>query len=117
MSSEVLMNEYHKIEHYVHTLPCGCAGQEADDGNFLTTPVVHLTLWELLENTQANYKLNQLDFKRRKKILNNLESLKGLISKEIDFDQTEQYEIVKELNKIARSFRQMAIDVRMFTII
>lgn len=104
------MNEYQKIEHYIHTLPCGCAGEELD-GNFLTTPVVHPTLWEFLEHPIANFKINQLDYKRRKKILNNLQALKGWISKEIDFDQTDQPEIIKELNKTARSFRQMAIDV------
>ena len=108
------MNEYQKIEHYIHTLPCGCAGEELDNGNFLTTPVVHPTLWELLEHPLGNFKINQLDFKRRKKILNNLQSLKGWISKEIDFDHTDQYEIIKELNKTARSFRQMAIDVNYF---
>jgi hypothetical protein len=106
------MNEYKKIEHYVHTLPCGCAGQMLDNENFRTTPIVHPTLWEILNSTHGNIKMNQLDYKRRKKILNNIEALKGWISKEIDFDEPKQYEIVKELNKIARSFRQMAIDVK-----
>jgi hypothetical protein len=106
------MIEYRKLEHYVHTLPCGCGGQILDNENFSTTPVVHPTLWEILNSTYGNFKMNQLDSKRRKKILNNIEALKGWISKEIDFDETKRYEIVKELNKIARSFRQMAIDVK-----
>ena len=53
--------------------------------------------------------------KRRKKLLHNIESIKSWISKDIDFDETKRYEIVKQLNKIARAFKQMAIDVYLFT--
>ncbi|CAF4601486.1 unnamed protein product, partial [Rotaria magnacalcarata] len=28
VSNEILMEEYRKIENYVHTLPCGCGEQK-----------------------------------------------------------------------------------------
>lgn len=108
------MTEYHKIEHYVHTLPCGCGKQSSSNENFGLTPVVHPTLSEYLNTTQSNIKMNSLDYKRRKKLLHNIDSLKGWISKEVDFDETKRFEIVKQLTKIARAFRQMAIDVKYF---
>ena len=68
-------------------------------------------MYELLNSTLPGVKLNHLDIKRRKKLLHNIEALKSWISKEIDFDPAKQYEIIKELQKIARALRQMAIDV------
>ena len=105
------MKEYRKIEHYVHTLPCGCAEKTNDHENSCITSVVHPTLYELLDSPSPNIKMNHLDIKRYKKILNNLQSIKAWVSKEINFDESKRYEIVKELNKIARAFRQMATDV------
>jgi hypothetical protein len=64
-----------------------------------------------LDASHAHLKMNTLDVKRRKKLLNNVQSVKGWISKEVDYDETKRFEIVKELNKIARAFRQMAMDV------
>jgi len=106
------MSAYHKIEHYVHTLPCGCGKQTSSNETFGLTPVVHPTLSEYLNTSQPNIKMNSLDLKRRKKLLHNLDSLKGWISKEIDFDEAKRFEIVKQLTKIARSFRQMATDAQ-----
>ena len=109
---EVLANHYRAMEHYLHTLPCGCAEQATTStGGFGTTPTVHPTIHELLKSTLPGVKLNHLDVRRRKKLLHNIESLKSWISKEIDFDQSRQYEIIKELQKIARALRQMALDV------
>jgi len=104
------MVEYQKIEDYIDRLPCGCGDRTVDNENLNVRCAVHPTLWELLDGA-PNIKMNQLDIKRRKKILHNLQSLKGWISKEIDYDETKRYEIVKELNKIADSIRKMAIDV------
>jgi predicted DNA-binding antitoxin AbrB/MazE fold protein len=74
--------------------------------------VVHSTLFESLNIPHINGRMNILDEKRRKKVLHNLESIKSWISKEVDFDEGKRYEIVKELNKISRALRQLAIDVR-----
>ncbi len=111
VSSEVLMREYQKMENYVDILPCGCGENKLDDGELANKPLVHPTLRELLDANPSNIKMNHLDYKRRKKLLHNVEALKGWISKQMDFDETKRYQIVKELNKIARSFKQMAIDV------
>ena len=105
------MDEHRKIEHYIHTLPCGCAERTTKFGNLGATPVVHPNLMELLGSNPAGLRLNKLDINHRKKILNNIEALKGWISKEFELDELKRFEIVKELNKIARSFRQMAVDV------
>jgi hypothetical protein len=105
------MSEYQKMENYVDTLPCGCGGRTLDDGNLSTSILVHPTLWESLNANSSNIIMNQLDHKRRKKLVHDLNTFKGWISKQMDFDETKRYEIVKQLNKIARSFRQMAIDV------
>jgi hypothetical protein len=111
-SPEVLTNQYRAMEHYLHTLPCGCAERaSASSDQVGATPTVHPTIYELLRSTSPGVKLNKLDVKRRKKLLHNIESLKSWISKEIDFDESRQHEIVKELQKIARSLRQMASDV------
>ncbi|CAF4316839.1 unnamed protein product, partial [Rotaria sordida] len=56
--------------------------------------------------------MNQLDIKRYKKVFNNLQSIKSWVSKEISFEESKRYEIVKELDKIARAFRQMATDAQ-----
>ena len=111
VSNEVLMNEYRKIEHYIHTLPCGCGETVSNTENSDSTPTVHPNLYEVLDSTSPTSKMNLLDTKRQKKIRHNLESIKGWISRGIDLDETKQIEIIKELNKIARAFRQMAIDV------
>ncbi len=105
------MAEYKKIENYIAILPCRCAQRPTDPENSSAPPKVHPTLYEFLNST-SNLKMNLLDIKRRKKILHNIVSLKDWMSKEVDFDQIKGHEIVKELNKIARSFRQMAIDVK-----
>jgi hypothetical protein len=111
VSSEVLINEYRKIESYVHELACGCSERAATGESLGMTPVVHPNLTELLNGSTGSLKMNVLDIKRRKKLLNNAESIKAWISQEIDFDESKRFQIVKELNKIARAFRQMAIDV------
>ncbi|CAF4381885.1 unnamed protein product, partial [Adineta steineri] len=109
---EVLTVEYQKIKDYVHALPCGCGDESLNSENFGISPVVHPDLSEVLNASTANYKMNTLDEKRRKKLLINLESVKAWVSKKMDFDESKRYDIVKELNKIARSFRQMAFDAQ-----
>ncbi|CAF4888115.1 unnamed protein product, partial [Rotaria sp. Silwood1] len=111
-SNEILIEEYRKIENYVHTLPCGCAEHMKNSENLGTIPVVHPNLYELLNSTSPTIKMNQLDIKRYKKILHNIESIKTWISKEVDFDESKRYEIVKDLNNIARAFQQMATDAQ-----
>jgi hypothetical protein len=106
------MNEYQKIKEYVHGLPCGCAERNTEGDSFGNTPVVHPNLMEILNSNPSNIKMNKLDEKRRKKLLHNIQSIKVWISKTTDFDESKRYEIVKELNKIARAFKKMAIDVK-----
>lgn len=108
------MIEYKKIEHYVHLLPCACQEHNSSDEGSNSTSGIHPTLYELLNANQGSLKMNPLDVKRRKKILHNVQALKSWVSRDIDFDETKRYEIVKDLNKLARSFRQMAIDVNSF---
>ena len=91
------MVEYKKIENYIALLPCRCSQRPIDSENSNPPPRVHPTLDEFLKNF-SNSKMNQLDTKRRKKILHNIESLRDWISKEVDFDQTKPHEIVKEFN-------------------
>ncbi|CAF1313663.1 unnamed protein product [Adineta steineri] len=112
VTNEVLTAEYQKIKDYVHALPCGCGDESLNSENFGISPVVHPDLSEVLNASTANYKMNTLDEKRRKKLLINLESVKAWVSKKMDFDESKRYDIVKELNKIARSFRQMAFDAQ-----
>ncbi|CAF3911139.1 unnamed protein product [Rotaria sordida] len=112
MSNEILMEEYRKIQNYVYTLPCGCAEHIKEREISGIIPVVHPNLYELLNSSQPNIKMNQLDIKRYKKILHNIQSIKTWVSKEVNFDESKRYEIVKELNKIARAFRQMATDAQ-----
>ncbi|CAF1400273.1 unnamed protein product [Rotaria magnacalcarata] len=112
VSNEALMEEYRKIEEYVHALPCGC-GKSADISQALgTIPVVHPNLSELLSCDSTTAKLNNLDIKRRKKLLHYLESIKSWISKGADFDESKRYETIKELNKIARVFERMAVEAQ-----
>ncbi|CAF4662959.1 unnamed protein product, partial [Rotaria sp. Silwood2] len=112
VSNEILIEEYRKIENYIHTLPCGCV-EEIKDGDTLgSTPMVHPTLYELLNSSSPTIKMNQLDIKRHKKLLHNIQSIRTWISKEVDFDESKRYEIVKDLNKMARAFRQMATDAQ-----
>jgi hypothetical protein len=111
VTNELLTTEYQKIEEYIQTLPCGCGERSADGDNHGVSSVVHPTLYEILDSGMGNFKMNVLDTKRRKKILHNIQSLKSWISKDIDYDEEKRFEIVKELNKIARALRQMATDV------
>ncbi|CAF1410887.1 unnamed protein product, partial [Rotaria sordida] len=112
ISNEILIEEYRKIQYYIHTLPCGCAEHIKEREIFGTTPVVHSNLYELLNSSQSTLKMNQLDIKRFKKILNNIQSIKTWISKEINFDVSQRYKIIEELHKIARAFQQMATDAQ-----
>ncbi|CAF4563953.1 unnamed protein product [Rotaria sp. Silwood2] len=111
-SDDILMQQYKKIEEYLHTLPCGCGQQKTNATNFGITGGVHATLSEVLNFSMPSLRMNSLDEKRRKKIFHNLESLKGWITKDIDFDETKRFEIVKVLYKIARALRQLAFDVQ-----
>lgn len=102
---------YRQIAHLVDGLSCGC-GEPIDDTESLgTIPAVHPNLCELLSAPLANLKMNDLDFKRRKKLSHNIESLKTWIAKEDDYDEKKPNELVTKLNKIARAFQQMASDV------
>jgi len=109
VSNDIIIELYRKMEQYIYTLPCGC-GEEAS--NHGVTGLVHPTLPELLNAPRFTARMNKLDEKRQKKILHNLESLKGWISKDIDFDEEKQFETVKQLHKIARALKQLAIDVK-----
>ncbi|CAF1359491.1 unnamed protein product [Rotaria magnacalcarata] len=113
VSNEILMEEYRKIENYVHTLPCGCGEQKTSTDALSYTPIVHPNLSELLScGPTANTKMNNMDQKRRKKILYYLDVMKGWISRAADFDDSKRYETIKELYKIADVFRKMAIDAQ-----
>ena len=106
-AEDVLLQFYRKIEHYVHTIPCGC-GQSTNDG---LAGAVHLSLSELLLTPRWSIRTNPLDEKRHKKIVHNLETIKGWITSEIQFDQIDQVELIKQLNKIPRTLQQLALDV------
>lgn len=112
VSNELLIDEYKRIEEYLHRLPCRCTSREDRRSALNSTNSIHSTLSEYLSVPQTNLRLNELDVKRRKKVLLHLESLRNWISKEIDFDQNKAYETVKQLNKIGRALQQMANDVR-----
>lgn len=109
-SEDVLMRLYRTMEIYVHTLPCGCGHPTSDKENFGILGVVHPTLSESLSSSKY-FQMNTLDEKRHKKIIHNLETLKGWITSEIDFDETKQSEIVKQLHKIPRALKRLANDV------
>ncbi|CAF1117580.1 unnamed protein product [Adineta ricciae] len=102
VSSDVLLENYQQMEQYIYTLPCGCNAHDT----------VHSTLYELLTYPKLNLRMNNLDEKRRKKILHGLESLKTWITKEVDFKEQKIYETIKQLRKISRALRQLAIDVQ-----
>jgi hypothetical protein len=102
------------MEEYIHTLPCGCEELRSINDEHGLMNVVHLTLSDFLSSPKLNTRMNALDEKRRKKILYYLEALKNWISTEVDFDEAKRYEIVKELHKIARALKQLAIDVNNF---
>ncbi|UJR23948.1 hypothetical protein I4U23_026916 [Adineta vaga] len=110
-STDVLMDQYKKIHDYVHTLPCGCGDRITNDDSYGIAPLIHPSLSEVLNSTPTS-KTNSLDEKRRKKLMFNLESVKAWISKKQDYDESKRYDIVKDLNQIARAFRQMAIDAQ-----
>jgi len=100
------------MEEYVHSLPCGCGDQNVNDESLGVSGVVHSTLPELLSTPRFTARMNTLDEKRQKKVAHNLESLKAWISKDIEFDEEKKFETVKQLNKIARAFKQLAFDVK-----
>jgi len=100
------------MEHYIHTLPCGCGDQNVHDEGLGISGVVHSTLPELLNSPKFTARMNTLDEKRQKKIAHNLESLKAWISKDIEFDEEKKFETVKQLTKIARALKQLAFDVK-----
>ncbi|CAF2056570.1 unnamed protein product [Rotaria magnacalcarata] len=112
VSDEILIQKYQKLEEYIHTLPCGCNELKPTSNNLGVTETVHPSLSEVLTFSKSNNRMNTLDEKRRTRILHNLESLKIWISKACDFDEVKRYEIVKELYKIARTLRQLSIDVQ-----
>jgi hypothetical protein len=114
-SEDVLMRLYRTMEIYVHTLPCGCGHPTSDKEDFGIVGAVHPTLSESLGSTKSS-RTNTLDEKRHKKILHNLETLKGWITSEIELDGTKQSEIVKQLYKIPRSLKRLAMDVNNFLI-
>ena len=107
------MEEYQKIHDYIHSLPCGCAERIASEASYGIAPVVHPSLTEVLDSVPTA-KMNTLDEKRRTKLIFNLNSIKAWISKKRDYDESKRYDIVKDLNQIARAFRLMAIDVSEF---
>jgi len=109
-SDDILMRLYRTMEVYVHTLPCGCGHPTSDEEDFGILGIVHPTLSESLKATKS-VRMNTLDEKRQKKILHNLETLKGWITTDIQFDETNQSEIVKQLHKIPRALKQLANDV------
>lgn len=104
------MEEYREIENYVHTVPCGCGVQKKGQ-TYGAMPLVHPNLSELLNTSSPSMKMNNLDIKRRKKILHYLETIKAWVSKAANFEESKRYETIKELNNIARAFQKMALDV------
>ena len=112
VSEQILNEKYQKIEEYVKIFPCGCAEHSfnaSDDHTMIGA--IHLNLYESLNHPSITLGMNTLDEKRRMKILRNLEALKQWVMKNNDLDQTKLYQTVKELEKIARILRQLAIDV------
>ncbi|CAF1235979.1 unnamed protein product [Adineta ricciae] len=111
VSAEALMEEYQKIHDYIHALPCGCAERISTEDSYGIAPVVHPSLTEVLDSVPTS-KTNTLDEKRRTKLIFNLNSIKAWISKKRDYDESKRYDIVKDLNQIARAFRLMAVDAQ-----
>jgi hypothetical protein len=99
------------MEQYIYELPCGCGQTKCKQNDVDTMGLVHPNLSEALDLIKPNTRMNVLDQKRRKKISHNLESLKGWISTNIEFDENKRFEIVKELYKISRALKQLAVDV------
>ena len=118
-SQDVLLQIYRQIEHYVHTFPCGCGELTTlSEDNYGRIGLVHPTLSEVLKAPKLTLRMNALDEKRQKKIAHNLESLKGWITSEIQFDQIDRVELIKQLMKIPRALQQLAVDViRLFFLI
>ncbi len=97
----------------MHDLPCGCGEKNAATAESLgVSGAVHPSLSELLNAPRFSLRMNTLDEKRQKKIINNLESLSACISRDIEFNEEKKYEIIKQLHKIARALRQLAVDVK-----
>jgi hypothetical protein len=109
-SDDDLLRLYRTIELYVHTLPCGCGQPSKDKDNFGIVGVVHPTLSESL-SSGSNYQMNTLDEKRNKKIIHNLETLKGWVTSEIDFDETKRADVIKQLHKIPQALKRLAMNV------
>ena len=70
---------------------------------------IHSTLPDLLNTPRWSIRMNSLDEKRHKKIVHNLETIKGWITSDI---QSDRVELLKQLNKIPRTLQQLAQDVR-----
>lgn len=113
----ILSQIYRQIEHYVHTFPCGCGELTTfNEENYGVIGVVHPTLIEILKASKLTLRTNSLDEKRQKKILHNLESLKGWITSDIQFDEINRLELIQQLMKIPRALQQLAVDVNRFFI-
>ena len=105
-SDEILLQFYRKIEHYVHTFPCGC-GQLTNVG---LVSVVHPTLAEwLMTPPRWSTRMNSLDEKRQQKIIHHLETMKSWAPSDMQSDRTE---FLEQLKKIPHTLRQLALDVR-----
>ena len=117
-SHDILFQFYRKIEYYVHTFPCGCneATTANNQENDHLIGIVHPTLPEMLKAPKLTLHMNPLDEKRQKKIVHNLESLKGWIPTNIQFDEINRSELIEQSNKIPRTLQQLAIDVILFII-
>ena len=108
-SNEILVQFYRRIEQYVHTFPCGCGQSTNDEGNFASMGSVHPPLSEMLTTPKWMIRMNSLDEKRQKKIVHHLETLKGWITSDVQLNRTE---VLQQLNQIARTLQQLAVDVR-----
>ena len=111
LSEEILIEEYRSMEEYLYNLPCGCYPKLSRGNQFASMNLIHRNLYEHLNNSSINVRMNNLDEKRRKKIFVQLESIQNWISKDIEFDRLKPYETIKELNKIVRVLQQMSFDV------
>lgn len=113
LSYEILTEEFHKMEEYLKSLPCGChQNVKFTRGNqFVTMNLIHRTLYDYLSSASINLRMNNLDEKRRKKILIHLDLIQNWMTKDIEFDPIKPFETIKELQKIVRVIQQMSFDV------
>ena len=70
VSYDRLIEEYHRLEEYLQCLPCGCdPNVRYSRGNqCLTMNMIHRNLYDYLNKSSINLRMNHLDEKRRKKI-------------------------------------------------